>query len=160
MEVLLFWDAPQITDAGAAYLTNMPSLRCLGMGSSQVGDRGLATIARLPLLEDLSMQGNNVTDDGLAVLAGNPRLKELWIGGLREGDSPITNAGVLHLAKLPALQELDLQHTQVTLEGLKQLQGLPLKDLYLSGSQADDQKAAQAMFPNCQVSARKREEGS
>lgn len=154
LEVLLFWDAPQITDAGAAHLTNMPNLRCLGMGDSQVGDRGLATIARLPRLEDLSMQCNNFTDAGLAALAGNPRIKDLWVGGLRERASAITNAGVVHLSKLPALEELDLQHTQVTLEGLKPLQGLPLKNLYLSGSTADDQKAAQAMFPGCQISAK------
>jgi hypothetical protein len=155
LEVLLFWDAPQITDAGAAHLTNMPSLACLHIGSSQIGDRGLATIARLPRLENLSMQRNNFTDAGLAALAGNSRLKELWIGGLRERASSITNLGVLHLAKLPALQELDLQYTQVTLEGLAPLQRLPLKDLHLNGSQADDQQAAQAMFPKCQISARK-----
>jgi len=154
LEVLLFWDAPHITDAGAAHLTNMPRLQCLGMGSSQIGDRGLATIARLPRLEDLSMQCNNFTDAGLSALAGNPRLKDLWIGGLRERTSAITNAGVVHLAKLPALEELDLQHTHVTLEGLKPLQDLPLKNLYLNGSPADDQKAAQAMFPNCKISAK------
>jgi hypothetical protein len=160
LEVLLFWDAPHITDAGAAHLTNMPSLRCLGMGSSQVGDRGLATIARLPRLDDLSMQCNNVTDAGLAALAGNPRLTDLWIGGREKRPSKITNAGVLQLARLPALTELDLQHTQVTLEGLALLQGLPLKNLYLSGSQADDLEAAQALFPSCQISAKKRENGS
>jgi hypothetical protein len=64
---------------------------------------------------------------------------------------------VMHLSKLPALEELDLQYTQVTLEGLAPLQRLPLKDLYLSGSQADDQKAAQAMFPNCKISAKSHE---
>jgi hypothetical protein len=157
LEVLLFWDAPQITDAGAAHLTNMPSLRCLGMGSSQVGDRGLATIARLPRLEDLSMQCNNVTDEGLTALAGNSRLKDLWIGGLDKRPSRITNAGVLHLTKLSSLQELDLQYTHVTLEGLSPLQGLPLKNLYLNGSQADDLESAQDMFPSCNVSAKKKE---
>lgn len=154
LEVLLFWDAPQITDAGAVHLTNMPSLTCLHIGSSQVGDRGLATIARLPRLDSLSMQRNNFTDAGLASLAGNPRIEKLWLGGLDDRVSRITNAGVLHLATLPALQELDLQYTQVTLEGLAPLQCLPLKDLYLNGSLADDQRAAQAMFPNCKISAR------
>jgi hypothetical protein len=154
LEVLLYWDAPQITNAGAVHLTNMPSLRCLHIGSSQIGDRGLATIARLPRLETLSMQCNNFTDAGLAALSGNPRLKDVWVGGLRHRPSRITDAGVLHLAKLPALEELDLQHTHVTLEGLAPLQGLPLKDLYLNGSPADDQKAAQALFPHCKISAK------
>ena len=154
LEVLLYWDAPQITDAGAAQLTNMPSLKILHIGASQIGDRGLATIARLPRLEELSMQRNNFTDAGLEVLAGNPRLKSLWIGGLGDRPSRITNAGVVQLARLPALEELDLQHTQVTLEGLKPLGDLPLKDLYLNGSSADDQQAAQAMFPSCKISAK------
>jgi hypothetical protein len=158
LEVLLFWDAPHITDDGAAHLTNMPSLRCFHIGDSQVGDRGLATIARLPRMESLSMQRNNFTDAGLAALAGNSRLKSVWIGGLRDRESRITNAGVVHLAKLPALEQLDLQHTKVTLDGLKPLQASPLlKDLMLNGSQADDLEAAQAMFPKCQVSAKKRE---
>ena len=48
LEALLFWDAPTITDAGAAHLTNMPSLCSFGMGGSQVGDRGLATTTTTP----------------------------------------------------------------------------------------------------------------
>jgi hypothetical protein len=43
------------------------------------------------------------------------------------------------------------------LEGLKPLQGLPLKNLYLNGSDADNLEAAQSLFPNCRVSARKQE---
>lgn len=155
LEVLLFWDAPDITDAGAAHLGDMPRLRSIGMGNSQVGDRGLAVLARLPRLEGLSMQRNNFTDAGLASLAGHPRLKSVWIGGLQDRPSRITDAGVTHLAKLPALEELDLQHTQVTLAGLAPLEGMALKSLYLNGSQADDLEAAQAKFPNCQISAKK-----
>jgi hypothetical protein len=161
LEVLLYWDAPGVTDAGARHFQNMPRLRYLGMSSSDVGDKGLATFAKLTGLEGLTLQGNNITDAGLAPLAGHSRLKNLWVGGQRERPSPITNAGVIHLAKIPTLEELDLQFSQVTLEGLKPLQQLPaLKQLYLNGSQADDYEAASAMFPNCQVSAKKLSTGS
>ena len=157
LEVLLYWDAPGITDDGAIQFHDMPRLRYLGMSSSEVGDRGVAAFAKLRGLEHLTLQGNNLTDEGLASLAGHPRLKSLWVGGLRERPSKITDAGVLRLATIPSLEELDLQNTQVTLAGLKPLQQLPaLKNLYLNGSTADDLDAASAMFPNCQVSANKK----
>jgi hypothetical protein len=156
LEVLLYWDAPGVTDAGARHLRNLPRLQCLNMGSSEIGDRGLEAFAQLPRLEELVMQGNNVTDKGLAALAGHRRLKSLWVGGDDQRASRITNAGVRHLATIASLEELDLQYSQVTLEGLKPLQKLPgLKSLYLHGSPADDFEAASAMFPKCFVDAEK-----
>lgn len=156
LEVLLYWDAPGVTDDGAVQFHDMPRLRYLGMSSSEIGDRGLAAFAKLPGLEGLTLQGNNITDAGLAALAGHPRLKSLWVGGQHDRPSRITNAGVQHLAQIPTLETLDLQNTQVTVEGLKPLQDLPaLKQLYLSGSQADDFEAVSEMFPKCQVEAKK-----
>jgi len=155
VEVILFWDAGAITDEGVAHLRNMPRLRSLHLGESQVTDRGLASIAKLRNLEDLSMQKNYFTDAGLPALAGLPGLKSLWIGGLHDRPSPITDVGVIHLARLTQLEELDLQHTRVTPEGLKPLQQLPkLKNIYLNGSSADDYHEVAPMFPNSKVDAR------
>ena len=99
------------------------------------------------------MQRNQVSDAGLAALAGHPKLKSLWIGGL-EGLHPIGDAGVAHLATLPQLEELDLQHTRVTIDGLRPLQKLPkLKSLLLSGSTADNHALVAPLFPNCAVDA-------
>jgi Leucine-rich repeat (LRR) protein len=155
LESLYFWDATHITDAGAKHLRNMPRLEFIHLGSSQVGDEGLAALGKLPSLEVLSMQRNRITDVGLAHLAGHPKLKKLHIGTV-EGVSPISDAGVLHLATIPNLEELDLQHTLVTPEGLKPLTKLSkLKSLILSGSTADNYAAVAPMFPNCSVDARK-----
>lgn len=58
------------------------------------------------------------------------------------------------LAKIPNLEELDLQNTRVTPQGLTPLQGLPkLKSLMLSGSTADNYAAVAPMFRNCSVDA-------
>ena len=159
LEVLLYWDAPGITDVGAAHLRDMPRLRHLGMGSSDIGDSGLKSLFALSGLEGLVLQqGNTITDEGLASLTRYPpRLKSLWIGGDSKRPSKITDAGVSHLAKLLTLEELDLQRSQVTMSGLQPLQALPnLKRLYLSGSQADDMDAVSAMFPKCTVTANKK----
>ncbi len=156
LESFYQWNGEHITDKGAAHLQNMPRLKYIHLGMSQVGDRGMETLARLPNLEGLSMQRNRFTDTGLAHLAGHTKLKELWIGHIEEM-SPISDAGVVHLAKIPNLVELDLQHTRVTPEGLRPLQALPkLKNLYLDGSTANDLDAVAPLFPNCKVDADKK----
>jgi len=158
LEVLLYWDAPGITDVGAMHLREMPRLRFLNMGSSEIGDAGLQSLAELRGLEGLVLQsGNNITDRGLSSLVDHPRLKSLWVGGATERRSKITDEGVKLLAKLQTLEEIDLQRTQVTVEGLKPLQRLPaLKYLVLYGSEADDLNAVSALFPKCRIEASKK----
>jgi len=149
----LFYWAPvgAISDDGIAHLRDMPRLRSIDFRKSQLGDRSLATLARLPNLESLCMYGNRFTDAGLAVLAGHPKLKSLRIGGLVE-TSPLGDAGVVHLARIPQLEDLGLQYTQVTPEGLKPLQRLPnLTAIYLQRSTADNSVAVAPLFPHCDV---------
>ena len=154
LETFYQWNGGAIGDDGAAYLHDMPRLRYIHLGNSRVGDRGMLTLAKLPNLEGISMQVNRVTDAGLAALAGHPKLKTLWIGSLNQM-SPISDAGVVHLAKVPQLEELDLQFTRVTPEGLKPLQKLPnLKSLLLSGSTADNLPAVAPLLPNCRIDAK------
>ena len=156
LESLYFWDAFKITDAGAKHLRDMPRLRFIHLSASQVGDEGLAAIATLPNLGGLSMQKNRITDAGVAHLAGHPKLRTLWIGSLDNVRSPISDAGVKHLATIANLEELDLQWTSVTPQGLKPLAKLKnLKSLMVSGSTADDYDAVAPLFPNCKVDGRK-----
>jgi hypothetical protein len=157
LEDLIYWDATEITDVGAAQLRRMPRLRHLYLEASEIGDAGLQTLARLEGLEELILQGNNITDEGLTSLKGHSRLKSLWIGGAQERASNITNAGVVHIAQIPNLEEVDLQCTRVTVQGLEPLRRLAkLKSLYLTGSQADDLNAVSAEFPKLQIGANKK----
>lgn len=156
LEAIYHWDGKNITDAGVAHLADMPRLKYIHLSTSQVGDRGMETLARLPSLEGLSMQRNRFTDAGLAHLDGHRTLKELWIGHL-DRLSPITDAGVAHLATIPSLEGLDLQYTRVTPEGLKPLAALPkLRTLYLDGSTANDIDAVTPILPKCKIDARKK----
>jgi hypothetical protein len=76
------------------------------------------------------------------------------VGGDHERPSHITGAGVVHLAKIPNLEELELQNSQVTVQGLEPLHELAnLKSLVLNGSQADDLDAVSALFPKCSIDA-------
>jgi len=145
---LFYWvPVGAISDDGIAHLRDMPRLRSIDFRKSQLGNRSLATLARLPNLESLCMSGNKLTDAGLAVLADHPKLKSLRIGGFVEM-SPLSDAGVVHLAQIPQIEDLSLQYTQVTPEGLKPLQKLPhLKMLSLHGSKADDSAAVSPLFP-------------
>jgi hypothetical protein len=62
-------------------------------------------------------------------------LKSLWIG---VNHRPITDAGVRHLGGLTALEELDLQGSQISDQGVSALKNLKqLHDLYLSGGRED-----------------------
>ena len=158
LEVLQYWDAKGITDAGASCLRDMPQLRSVHLGASQIGDAGLRSLAQLKGLERLTLaQGNNITDDGLQALAGHPALETLWLGGTDDRPSSITDAGVVHLSTIPNLKKLELQRAQVTVEGLKPLSRFgKLRDLYLYGSKADDQEAVFAIFPYCRIHANNR----
>jgi len=151
LELFVWSPVGTISDDGIAHLRDMPRLRSIDFRKSELGDRSLATLARLPNLESLCVSGNEFTDSGLTVLVGHPKLKSLRIGGL-VGMSPLGDAGIVHLAQIPQLEDLSLQYTKVTPEGLKPLQKLPnLKSLFLQCSTADNSLAVAPLLPNCDV---------
>ncbi len=117
-------------------------------GGESLGDASLAVVGRLRGLTRLSLgvdhggrstrrnRGGAITDEGLAALAPLANLRELSLPGfyqvvwgcrtLAQGpvvtDLPgrITDAGLLRLARLPALERLDLRwNPGVTDEGVK-----------------------------------------
>jgi Leucine-rich repeat (LRR) protein len=80
------------------------------------------------------------------------QLTELWIGETGFRNRFITDAGVAHLAKLPKLEELELQSTSVTNAGLVHLEGMKnLKFLCLGGSKVTDTSRLQAALPGCKI---------
>jgi hypothetical protein len=67
----------------------------------------------------------------------------------------ITDAGLDHLIKLTALQELDLHETHISDNGLKRLVGLTkLRKLDLHNTRVTDRgvKELQRTLPNCEIS--------
>jgi len=154
LESFGLWNWWEVSDESVQELCQLPRLKHVRLGDSPVSDRSLALLARLPNLEVLELQGTRITDDGLAVLAGHPRLRGLGIGGSPRRKGSFSDAGLVHLARLPQLEELNLEFTRVTPAGLAALQKLPrLGRLNLRGSTADDYDLVAPLFPNCRVSA-------
>ncbi len=88
---------------------------------------------RFPHLTDLDLSGAAISDANLSRLPGSP------LHTLVLDDTPITDAGMPHLAKLRSLHSLSLENTAVTDEGLGHLRQLPvLNALYLGGTKLTD----------------------
>jgi hypothetical protein len=158
---ILLLRGTRLTDAGLARISDLPGLEQLSVGHSEITDAGLTSLVRLKALKILDLDGNRgVTDEGLRFLSTNlPGLKKLMVG-----DGPgVTDVGLMHLARLPHLQALNLAATGVTDSGLEHLCALKelrfldvrgtsitdtglghvaglsgLEDLYLDGTQVSD----------------------
>lgn len=76
-----------------------------------------------------------MTDEVLGSIASLSTVTSLRLGGSKA----LTDAGVLHLAKMPQLRHLDLSGTQVTDRGLDVFRDLPqLEVISLSGTRVTD----------------------
>lgn len=121
-DLTLFQD---FTDAGMVHLLNLP-LTSIYFYRSKITDAGLASVGRLLLLTRLELIGCNVTDVGLEFLQGLPlRYLNLYYA------KKITDRGLEFLHGMP-MQHLNLDGTQITAAGLKALESLPLKKLWVS----------------------------
>ena len=98
-----------LTNRSMTALAELKGLRKLGLSQCDfITDSGLEPLASLDLLEELSLGWcRQVSDRGLDLLTQHPgRAANLTI--LRLARVPITDVGVDHLARLTALEELDL----------------------------------------------------
>ncbi len=88
-----------ITNAGLAQLANL-KLRYLILQNTSVDD--LSGIARMRTLSYLRLKGP-ITDATLASIPALPNLNMIFLD-----TDQITDAGLVHLAKLPALRQIDI----------------------------------------------------
>lgn len=130
-----------ITDAGAAHLAKMRSLRKLNIGSSQVTDRGLAYLAQIKTLEqiELPQDQKGITDAGLVYIGELPNLKALHISRIHFNDPKMnkeyyTDKGIEALTKCRDLEELSIGSPGITDAGMDQVAKLTnLRNLNLFG---------------------------
>jgi len=154
LEVLMLWNASELTDAGVECLRDMGRLRYIHLTGSRITDRSLEILGGLPSIDGLSLQFNLFTDAGLAHLARLDRLKTLWVCAPGEASDSkayaellrkpepglpfpdrISDAGLDRLKGLGSLETLGIQNTLVTDAGLEKLRGLPkLKEVILHGA--------------------------
>jgi beta-lactamase regulating signal transducer with metallopeptidase domain len=113
----------QITDKGMAYVSQLTSLKSLGLfGPSRITDAGLQHISKMTSLEELALAGESMGDEGLIYLCNLPRLEYLRLHGTNFGDY-----GMVHLKKLPSLKRLSFPQGKAFISdtGLAQIAEIP-----------------------------------
>ncbi len=122
--------AEDITDRGLAYLSRLPKLRKLDVGSARMTDDGARVLGQIRTLDYLALPAIGLTDTGLAHVANLENLKYLWVAAFT--GSKLTDQTLARLAKLPRLEELTIGGA-FTDEGMSSLGGVQsLKALTLS----------------------------
>ena len=132
---------PDFNDECAEAVAGISSLGSLWAMRSQIGSRGLAKLATLPGVQSLNLDGDqNVTDDCGVHFAAFPLLQNLNLSYTQLGDrgltevlknssinwlrltgTPVTDTSVATLSRATQLAGLDLENTQLTAAGVKQL---------------------------------------
>ena len=128
-------------EVGAASLDRLgdfSSLRHLGLRGRDLTGRDLSWLRRLRNLQKLDLRGSDIDDSTLAHVATLNGLTSLYLSG--PNGQGIGNAGLVHLAGLVNLEELDLRdHTQFGDAGIAQLAHLRnLQRLYLGHTNVSD----------------------
>ncbi len=116
LEDLNLYRNPRLTDATAASVARLRSLRTLDLTGAALTDAGLRQLASLHRLKRLSIFETHVTDAGVAYLCVLP-LEDLNLGDNRG----VSDACVSRLSQMISLTQLDLTSTSITVEGLKRL---------------------------------------
>ena len=120
-----------VTGSCLRHLKEMPELQELNLGLTSANNDAAVHVAGLRKLRSLTLNLTQVDDAGLAPLDGLPELRKLLLRGL-----PITDAGVKVVNRFPHLESFDVSYSQVTDEGLLQLELPKLRDMSLIRTKA------------------------
>jgi internalin A len=130
LRYISFWGNKQIRGEGLHHFQALPDLSKLSLYCCPIENVGLSNLVNCNSLEFLELSYTNITDDGLSHLAKLPALKELM---LPEGT---TAKGLRHLSGMSKLEKLSLQ-TRLEDSGFSYLTNLPnLKSLSLNRNTA------------------------
>jgi hypothetical protein len=97
-------------------LRQFKHLKRLNVVGSRVTDAGLAYVKDIPMLEELNLGDTRVSDAGLAHLSGHPGLVELDLCG-----TDITDAGLRHLRTVRNLNSLRVGNTKISKDAIRKL---------------------------------------
>ena len=124
---------PKPGDACMQYLAHLTGLRVLDLDKTNVTGAGMKWVSGLQHLKRLTLP-DCITDAGLVHVARLSALKALYFR-----ENRVTNAGLKHLAGLQGLEELALGGGRITDDGLIHLASLPrLRYLLLQGENFTD----------------------
>jgi internalin A len=142
---LLSLQGNAFSDDGLKHLAEFKQLRSLWIGMNQrpLTDAGAQHLAGLTALEELDLQGAQLSDATVAALKDLKQLRMLYLNAPSRG-GPITDASIEHLLGMSKLQNLGIQNTRLTEQGVKRLLALPeLKELLVSRSAISEGLQAQ-----------------
>jgi hypothetical protein len=99
-------------------LEALGGLRSLYFQSHRMTNIDIAHLERLTRLEELWLEDSDIGDAGLNRLGGLTELHSLSVLSNGDEESPVTNLGIAHLARLKHLEALELSCSEVTDAGL------------------------------------------
>jgi hypothetical protein len=105
-----------ITDGALAHVSALPQLATLELISTRITDDGVKALAQTRTLSVLDLSDTATTDDGLDGLLDLPKLASLVLRGTK-----VTDAGAAKLARIKSLRHVDLGATVVTEAAVKAL---------------------------------------
>lgn len=130
----------RLDDDSFKWLADAKQLTVLVAAGTSISDRGLQAIARVPNLRALDLEVcNHVTDAACATIGTIKQLRSLNLKKTGFEKARISNAGLLKLSGLKALESLNLSGNAVTNDGLQHLGSLTrLRELELNLLPIDD----------------------
>jgi len=130
-------------------LSSIKSLRTLNLDQNKIKEENLQYLGSMFFLSNLLLKRCQLTDAGIANVSNCCGLVVLDISA----NPNVTDGCLPYLRPLKKLQCLCVNGTRISLSGLLQLKGLPLKKVIASGERqsAQDLKALKQAFPGVQV---------
>ncbi len=133
-------------------LAGFPRLSGASFGDSNLDDRGLEALSKCARLSNLNLQGTAISDAGIRHLAALPALKYLRL----KDNWQLTDACASALMAFPCLQEVQLQETSVTIAGIISLLQHPsLSHIVVSPRNGNEDHAQllalSASRPDCSI---------
>jgi Leucine-rich repeat (LRR) protein len=137
--------------AGLTIADSLKQLKTLNIGNNPIGDIGFTEIAsKLGNLRSLTLWGTRITHKGHAALPKLTQLEEI-----RLNHPDVTDQTMKYLAQCKNLRSVSLSSTAVTDKGLQELGTLPnLRELELGGNGAISSAAVEQFMrahPKCSV---------
>ena len=119
----------RLTDAQLHSLAPLTALQSLSLSQCSISDAGLEQLPLPATLTDLSLENTRIGDRGIELLQRQnlPLLTRLCLYG-----SQATDASIPTLTKMPQVTSIILGSTQVTPDGLRQLQAARSSGMYIS----------------------------
>lgn len=116
-----------IADDELAKLSSLPDLTELDLASSKISNKAIANLATFPALQTISLVGmRHLTPEAVAALSVAPHLRHLNVSCTTLGAQNLSP-----LLKFKNLEELTMNHSDVSDSALAILAGVPVKTLYL-----------------------------